>query len=215
MRVSRTALLLGVVVAASGSDCGKWQTLFDGGNTANWEEVTGRPFPSHAWTIEDGCLRTVPSPDGVQDIRTIRTFHSFELMWEWKVSPGANSGVKYFIRRVDKWDSKTGPGYQARGRGSEYQIADDYGDPDAESTRTKSAASLYGKLAPATDKRLRPVGEFNQSKIVVRGAQVEHWLNGEKVLSYREPSPVDSPVVLQNHNSIVWFRNIRIRELCD
>ncbi len=215
MRASGFVILLGAVAMAAPTDCGGWEALFNGHDVSKWQEVTGGPFPTAAWAIDDGCLRTVPSGDGVQDLRTAAVFRSFELVWEWKVSPGANSGVKYFIRRIDKWASKTGKGYQARGRGAEYQIADDGGDRDASSNSAKSAASLYGRLAPNAAKQLRPVGEFNESKIVVHGNEVEHWLNGEKVLSYHEASPGESPIVLQNHNSVVWFCNIRIRPLCD
>lgn len=191
-----------------------WEPLFDGRTAAGWQEVTGALFPAGAWSIADGSLRTVPNDDGVQDIRTTASFGpSFELVWEWRASAGANSGVKYFIRRVDRWVSKNGRGYQARGRGAEYQIADDSGDRDAAGDPARSSAALYGKLAPAA-KTLRAVGEFNESRIVVRRGAVEHWLNGAKVLSYVEPDPVESPIVLQNHNSVVWFRNIRIKQTC-
>lgn len=206
------AVLAPVVSAA---ECGAWQTLFDGRATAGWVEVTGTEFPKAAWTLDGGALRTIPNEDGVQDIRTSRTFGTtFELEWEWRVSPGANSGLKYFIRRVDRWASRNGKGYQARGRGSEYQIADDAGDRDAAADPARSAGSLYGKIAPGAGKTLRTVGEFNHSRVVVRDGAVEHWLNGVKVLAYVEPDPVESFIVLQNHNSVVWFRNIRIREGC-
>ena len=203
-----------LVPLSSAEECGAWRTLFDGRSPAGWQEVTGASFPSAAWTIEDGALRALPNENGVQDIRSDTAVRpDFELLWEWKVSAGANSGVKYFIRRTDSWESRNGRGYQARGRGSEYQIADDAGDRDAARDPARSTASLYGKLPPSS-KTLRPVGEFNESRIVAREGRVEHWLNGRIVLTYNEPDPIESPIVLQNHNSTVWFRNIRVRELC-
>lgn len=196
------------VAAFCAETCGQWQSL-------EWQEVTGASFPQAAWAFESGgVLRTVPSENGVQDLRSVRTYRSFEFSWEWKVSAGANSGVKYFIRKVDRWPARNGNGYQARGRGAEYQIADDSGDRDAMSDPARATGSLYSKLAPAASKRLSAVGEWNESRIVVRGTEVEHWLNRTKVLSYREAEPVESPIVLQNHNSVVWFRALRIRELC-
>jgi hypothetical protein len=211
----RALVLFAILLPLSyGGECGAWRTVFDGRSTAGWLEVTGAPFPRAAWAIDDGALRAVPNEDGVQDIRTAFTVApAFELAWEWKVSAGSNSGVKYFIRRTDRWESRNGRGYQARGRGSEYQIADDAGDRDASRDPARSTASLYGKLAPG-NKSLRPLGEFNESRIVVREGKVEHWLNGAMVLTYVEADPLESPIVLQNHNSTVWFRNIRIRELC-
>jgi hypothetical protein len=164
--------------------------------------------------MENGTLRANPNEDGVQDIRSESAVGpDFELAWDWKASAGANSGVKYFIRRTDRWESRNGRGYQARGRGSEYQIADDAGDRDASRDPARSTGSLYGKVAPV-GKSVRAVGEFNESRIVAREGRVEHWLNGARVLTYSEPNPIESPIVLQNHNSTVWFRNIRIRELC-
>lgn len=205
--VALTAMLISS--AATAQTCNhEWQPL-------EWIEVTGAPFPSASWAAEpNGVLRTIPSEDGRQDLRSTRAFRSFEFAWEWKASPGANSGVKYFIRKTDRWAAKNGKGYQARGRGAEYQMADDAGDRDAASNPARSTASLYSKLAPATSKHLKPIGEWNESRVVVNGAHVEHWLNGDKVLSYTEESPIESPIVLQNHNSVVWFRNLRIREIC-
>jgi hypothetical protein len=212
MTCRRVAVLLGSVViscAASAQPCNReWQPI-------EWIEVTGLPFPVASWAKESGgVLRTIPNDDGRQDLRSTRTYRSFEFAWEWRASPGSNSGVKYFIRETERWAAKNGKGYQARGRGAEYQIADDTGDRDANSDPARSTASLYSKIAPAASKPLKPVGDWNESRIVVNGSEVEHWLNGQKVLSYTEQSPKETPIVLQNHNSVVWFRNLRIREIC-
>lgn len=189
---------------------GAWVSLFDGETVAGWQEVTGRAFPAGAWKVEDGCLRTVVVKEGgFQDIRTVRTFREFELEFEWKIEPGGNSGVKYLIERVDEWQ---GPkGRMARGRGPEYQLIDDDANEDSKGNPAKQTGSLYGKLAPSRHV-MKPAGEFNVSRIVVRGGRVEHWLNGVKVLEYPHAA-VESPIVLQNHSSVVWFRKIRVLDL--
>lgn len=197
--------------------------LFDGQTTSGWVEITGEPFPRGSWKIEDGCLKALPNPDGIQDIRTLRTFRAFELRLEWKIAAAGNSGIKYLVHKIDRWDSKTGKGYHARARGLEYQLADDDANDDAKSKATSRAAGLYGIFEPSGEARLKPVGEFNESRIVVADGRVEHWLNGAKAASFalkdldtaRFPTRavMESPIALQNHNSEVWFRNIRIRPL--
>lgn len=200
---------------------GGWTSLFDGRSTSGWEEVTGAPFPS-TWLIENGCLKAVPNQDGTQDIRTKRSFHSFELEWEWKMAPAGNSGVKYLVHKIDRWTSKTGKGYQARARGLEYQLADDAENPDARSKDLSRSGGLYGVYAPLSQAAKSP-GEFNRSRLLVDRGHVEHWLNGVKTADFdlgqldtkRFPTRgvFASPISLQNHNSETWFRNIRIREL--
>ncbi len=106
----------------------EWQSLFDGKSTKGWVEVTGKPFPSHSWTIEDGCLKSLVRTDGFQDIRTVEKFRSFELEFEWKLLKDGNSGVKYLIQNIDEWTNKEGR--QARARGLEYQLVD-RNSPDA------------------------------------------------------------------------------------
>ena len=197
-----------------------WRLLFDGKTTAGWEEITGKPFPSNCWTIEDGSLKALVRTDGFQDIRTKETFGNFELEFEWKMGKDGNSGVKYRIERVDEWTNAAGR--QARARGLEYQLADDANEDSASDPR-RVAGSLYSAIAPAP--RIRPrIGEFNQSRIVVNGNRVEHWLNGTKVVEFetnapevralvRGELPKTSPISLQNHSSETWFRSIRIKPL--
>src|SRR4051812_26231500 len=198
----------------------RWRSLFDGKTTAGWEEITGKPFPTNCWSVEDGSLKALVRTDGFQDIRTKDTFGSFKLEFEWKLLKNGNSGVKYLIHRVEEWTNAAGR--QARARGLEYQLADDTNE-DAASDPRRVAGSLYSLIAPTP--RIPPrIGEFNNSRIVVKGRHVEHWLNGSKVVAFETTAPEvvrllggeapqASPISLQNHSSEAWSRNIRIRPL--
>ena len=213
-----------------------WIRLFDGKTTEGWRDASGGPFPGVSWRVEDGCLRAIPNPDGFQDIVTTRLFASFELEFEWKISAAGNSGVKYFVQRhmMRKARGDALPGSAARG--FEYQITDDIANPDALSDPKHTAAALYGFAAPGP-KQLAPVGEFNRSRIVLRGGHIEHWLNGVKVVEANYMSDpmqaairermknsddakalmsgerVETPIALQHHSDPVWFRSIKIRRL--
>jgi hypothetical protein len=194
-----------------------WSLLFDGKTTSGWLEITGKPFPANCWTVEDASLKALVRTDGFQDIRTVDTFRSFDLQFDWRMLKNGNSGVKYFIQKVDEWTNKAGR--QARARGLEYQLADDTND-DAASDPRRVAGSLYSLIAPVP--RIPPrIGEFNHSRLLVDGRHVEHWLNGVKVVEFETgdlpkgsvPSAEASPISLQNHSSETWFRNIKIRIL--
>lgn len=205
-----------------------WHSLFDGSTSKGWLDVSGKPFPKHSWTIEDGCLKSLVRTDGFEDIRTVETFKSFELQFEWKLAKLGNSGVKYLIQRVDDWTNKEGR--QARARGLEFQLVD-LDSPDA-SDPTRITGALYSLLAPANANW--KIGVFNEARLIVHGDHVEHWLNGIRVLSYEttntavqsalrkmlpKDAPADaalvteSPISLQNHSAETWFRNIKIRAL--
>jgi hypothetical protein len=205
-----------------------WHSLFDGSTSKGWVEVTGKPFPAHSWAIEDGCLKGLVRTDGFEDIRTAETFKSFELQFEWKLAKLGNSGVKYLIQRVDDWTNKEGR--QVRARGLEYQLVD-LDSPDA-SDPTRITGALYSLLAPANANWR--IAVFNDSRLIVHGDHVEHWLNGTRVLSYETTNPAvqsalrkmlpkeagpntplvkESSISFQNHSSEVWFRNIKIRAL--
>jgi hypothetical protein len=205
-----------------------WRLLFDGKTTNGWLEVTGKPFPSDCWTVQDGALHALPR-SGFQDIRTAGVFGAFDLRFEWKIGAEGNTGLKYLVQRVDEWTNAGGR--QARARGLEYQLADDAND-DAASDPRRAVASLYSALKPSP--RVSPrIGEYNQSRILFDGRNVEHWFNGVRVLRYDVNSPVvqallrshlpkDSPdgpisfrtpISLQNHASPAWFRDLKIRPL--
>ena len=205
------------------------QVLFDGKTSDGWVEVTGKPFPPNSWTVEDGCLKTVVRPGGAQDIRTVESFRSFDLEFDWKVLANGNSGVKYLLQHIDEWNNKLGR--QARARGLEYQLADNHG-PDAVDPN-RSTASLYSAIAPMPP-TTPAVGSFNHSRIVVNGDHVEHWLNGVRVVSFdlngpeaqkvfvglrkkgedaSTPIQHDTPISLQNHGTEAWFKKLKIRRL--
>jgi hypothetical protein len=181
----------------------------------------GLSHTADRWVVEAGELRTVPG-SGI-DLVTRDTYGDFELEFEWRVAPGGNSGVMYRVVETAEAAWTTGP---------EYQVLDDALHPDGRDPTT-SAASLYDLIAPPTNKRLERVGSFSRGRIVIRDGGVEHWLNGERVVSYdwdgstvRElvaaskfadldgfMAAEDGQVVFQHHGEEAAFRNIRIRSL--
>lgn len=161
----------------------------------------GNPVPP-CWSNEGGAIHFKPQ-SARGGIRTRETFQSFEFEFEWKVPPKGNSGVKYRIFYLTRGDAA----------GNEYQVVDDAGDRGAIEHATERAGALYNQIAPAKAVS-KPPGEFNQSRIVVRGRHIEHWLNGEKVVEYEtESAPLESPILLQDHGVETWYRNLRIRRL--
>lgn len=204
-----------------GSQGSAWTVLFDGTSTAAWRGYRQQEFPSQSWKIEEGTLKTVVGTPRV-DIITRQPYENFELELEWKVSPEGNSGIFYRVTEDSEQIWHSGP---------EVQILDDERHRDGKDPKT-SAGALYALKAPH-HKVLRPVGEFNQVRLIVRGNQVEHWLNGAKILEYDlESDELKAQIAnskfapypqfakarrghigLQHHGQEVWFRNVRIREL--
>jgi hypothetical protein len=205
-----------------------WKLLFDGKSLAGWHGYNGQP-PA-AWTVEDCALKTVGTEgnygsDKRADLTTDREFTNFEISVDWKVSKGGNSGIIYGVVEDEKYDApwKTGP---------EYQLIDDAGFPEKLEAWQKAGAN-YAMHLPNAQKRLKPVGEWNSSRIVVNGSHVEHWLNGRKILEFERWTPEwkkrresgkwkDTPdyglaktgrIALQDHGSVFWFRNVKLREL--
>lgn len=198
--------LVAVQVAATHDSPGPdgWVNLFDGSSAHGFIDIGGGPIPP-SWTIEDGLLRAVAGKGG-RALRTRDTYRSFELKFEWKAPPKGNSGIKYHLYYLND-------GRGSDGTGREYQIADDEGDPGAIQFPVERTGGLYNQFAPKGAKP-RPLGEFNESAIIVRGRHCEHWLNGVKVLEYEsESGPLEGPLVLQHHTTNMWFRNIRIKRL--
>jgi hypothetical protein len=212
-----------------------WHLLFDGATTNGWRSTHGPAFPATGWEVKDGLI-SVTEHGGEEggnagDIITTRTYANFELFVDFRITPGANSGIKYFV------NLNMAPGHEGHGSaiGFEYQILDDALHPDAKMGRDgdRTLASLYDMIPAAKDKPVKPIGEWNTARIVIRGTHGEHWLNGVKVLEYDRATPQfrkavaeskfhvyphfgeanDGYILLQDHGFPVSFRNIKIREL--
>jgi 3-keto-disaccharide hydrolase len=239
-----------------------WILLFDGHSFDHWRNPEHLNPPGDAWTIEDGCLKATAHPHITEDLISAGTYHDFEMQWDWRISPAGNSGVKYEIQALPVLTPAiTGKRFEDRvnqaltqhlfnrdaippsGRsqiyvvGFEYQMIDNGHHPDALRGPLYQSGALYGIVPPIRDVT-RPVGEFNHSRLVVRGRHVEHWLNGVKVVDvtinrdllrhtlgkrWGVDSPVfhlladqpkhDAPISLQNHDDVAWFRDIKIKPL--
>lgn len=196
----------------------EWVALFDGRTTAGWHGYGQVEAPA-GWQVIDGALVRV-GPGG--DLVTDEIYADFELELEWMISPGGNSGIFFRVADGKSYVWETGP---------EMQVLDNALDYDGKSPLT-SAGSNYALHAPLRD-TTRPIGEWNQARLVVHGAHVEHWLNGEKLLEYELWSPEWQALVaaskfagmpgygleragriaLQDHGDPVWYRAIRLREL--
>jgi hypothetical protein len=205
-----------------------WELLFDGRTTDGWRGYAHTNFPAHGWVVEDGTLKNVGKNgrqgSGGGDLVSTRKFEDFDFKFDWRISPGGNSGVKYFVR-----EGKTGKS----GVGFEYQILDDDANPDGANGPNRQAGALYYLIAPNKAKHLAPVGEWNHSEIIVRGNHAEHWLNGARIVSFEIKSPemaaaiakskfknvagfgekMPTVLLLQDHGDTVWFRNLKVRAL--
>ncbi len=199
-----------------------WKLLFDGKTTAGWHGYGSKDFPG-GWQVVDGALTRIGLAG---DIVTTEKFRDFELAIEWKVAPGGNSGI--FYRGVESSTPKLTPLYHTA---PEMQVLDDAKHADGKSPLT-SAGSNYG-LYPAPRGIVKPADEWNSARILVKGNQVEHWLNGTKVVSYELDSAewtakvkaskfdkwpgygkaAEGVIGLQDHGDRVAYRNIKIRAL--
>lgn len=196
-----------------------FRLLFNGTSTSGWRGFRKETFPDAGWEVIDGELRHT---EGGGDIITDDLFANFELRLEWKISPGGNSGIFFRVTEEEELTYISGP---------EMQVLDDSGHANGES-RLTSAGANYG-LHPAPEGAVRPVGEWNEVRLIVDGAHVEHWLNGTKIVEYELWSDEWEALVsqtkfadweaygrsetghiaLQDHGDVVSFRSIRIKEL--
>jgi len=210
-----------------------WQLLFDGKSPAGWRSAKGAAFPAQGWQIADGTLTVLPS-EGKEaanggDIVTQAEYSAFDLSFEFKLTPGANSGLKYFVTLAEKTDMSA--------IGLEYQVLDDALHPDAKLGRdgNRTLASLYDLQTAAKPPRfVHAIGEWNVGRVVVYpNNHVEHYLNGAKVLEYDRGSPAfralvaqskyhvwpnfgEAPaghLLLQDHGNRVSFRSIKLKKL--
>ena len=215
-----------------------WRLLFDSRTLKGWRGLGYDTVPTAHWVVVDGAIKKIASgkvpklPDGQPlhggDLMTVDTFGDFELTWEWKVTPGANSGLKYNVS--EELSVKEAPNHAALG--FEYQILDDDRHPDGK-LASHRAGALYDLIAPSRPTHVHPVGEWNQSKLVFKGNHGEHWLNGEKLLEFDlGTARMDSclakskfrslpwfgerrrgHIILQDHGDEVYFKNIKVRDL--
>ena len=215
-----------------------WRLLWDGKSSEGWRSAKAEGFPKNGWTIRDGMLIVRDSGGaesvGGGDIITRERFSEFELLVDFKITPGANSGIKYFVQ--PNLDPITGSGAKSAAGsaiGLEFQILDDERHPDAKMGRdgNRTIASLYDLQTAAASKQPNPIGEWNTARVLVKGRHVEHWLNGAKVLEYERGSEAfrdlvaqskyktipgfgewqDGHILLQEHGDEVAFRNVKIR----
>lgn len=205
----------------------EWIWLFDGSSTEHWVGVKSGQFPAQGWVIEEDALvvnKGEKSENRGGDIITREKYGNFDLQFEFKLTPGANSGVKYFVKLYE----------DGRVLGCEYQLIDDEGNKDVanDPDGKRLTASLYELFAPE-GKKLKPAGTWNKSRIVVQGNHVEHWLNEKKVVEYERGSEEflaarakskfkevadfglieEGYIMLTDHGDEVAYRNIRIRKL--
>lgn len=215
---SLAGLMIAGLLAGCATDrqSGRWQSLFDGKTSDGWRGYRQAGFPTKGWVVEDGCLHLLGHSDG-GDIITTRKFTDYELEWEWKIVPKGNNGIKYLVTE----DRPGAPG-------PEYQMIDD----SVVSDPKQQTAAFYAVLPAAANKPLKPPGEWNRSRLLVRGNHVEHWLNGVKALTYELGSPevkagvaaskfktspgfgekITGHILLTYHHDETWYRSIKIRE---
>ena len=208
-----------------------WRLLWDGHSTAGWRGAKTDSFPERGWVIEAGVLKVLKGDGGEStnggDIITTDTYRNFILKVDFKITEGANSGIKYFVD--PDLNRQAGSAI-----GCEFQILDDLRHPDAKLgvADNRTLGSLYD-LIPAPENKPFRANEFNTAMIVVQGNHVEHWLNGTKLLEYERNNDLwnalvayskfakwprfgnaeQGHILLQDHGDEVWFKNIKIKEL--
>jgi hypothetical protein len=201
---------------------GGWIQLFNGKDLTGWRGYNKPDAKETRWKVVDGLLALdhngAGDTHGVRDLITDTTYEQFDLRWEWKISEGGNSGVKYFVVE-DRPDAI----------GHEYQMIDDERHPDAKIGPHRQTAAFYD-VFPAHDRPMKPAGEWNTSEVIVKGKHVTHLLNGKNVLEYDMESPallaaiekskfkgidrfsklIPGHILVQDHGDAVWFRKIEI-----
>ena len=198
-----------------------WKLLFDGQTLGGWQPIGKAGSPVTGWVVKDGVLFHGKGAGG-GDIVTAESYGDFELTWEWRIREGGNSGLKYNLPDA------------AKGVGFEYQLLDDAKHPDgAVGGGRRQTASLYDLIVPSAERQVRPVGEWNESRILVKGGHVEQWLNGVKTVEFDFGSDdlkariakskyknmanfgvkTKSPILLQDHGDEVSFRSVKLRVL--
>jgi hypothetical protein len=236
-----------------------WQRLFDGKTFNHWRDPSKQSPPSDSWAIEGGTITTRLNPVIEEDLISTKSYGDFELQFDWKVSEGGNTGLKYRLQKTVLVDPDAPSAFEAKvqqalqqptllrddlppgKRVSEYTIAfemqliDDERHPDAKKDANRTTGALYSMLAPVR-KPAHPAGEWNHSRLVLKGKHFEHWINGELALSGSLDDPaglanlkqrwtagpavydilshaqLQGQIMLQHHGDAVWFKNLKIRE---
>lgn len=207
-----------------------WQLLFNGKNFNGWRGVNRLDFPEKGWVVEENCILNTGETGG--SIITEKEYDNFELVWQWRLTtPGANSGLKYFV--VERQKDDGGYGY-----GIEFQLLDDANFDWMKNDKMKpndfhTLGAAYELYEPSPDKRPKKLGKWNKCKLVSNNGKIEHWLNGKKILEYDRFSDdfkqkvlaskfknvenfglhKSGHILLQDHNSKVYFRNLKIKIL--
>lgn len=201
-----------------------WVLLFDGTSTQGWKGYNQDAVPA-AWVVEDGTLSldTAQLETGGGDIMTAGTYENYELRLEWKISPNGNSGIIYNVVEGEHPNTYN--------TGLEMQVLDNEGHPDGKIEKHRTG-DLYD-LVKSSEEPVKPVGEWNQIRLVQKDGVIEHWVNGVKVVEADTNTPewaeliagskfsempdfAKSPgghIALQDHGNKVWYRNIKIKEL--
>jgi hypothetical protein len=202
---------------------GKWTILFDGKSFDGWHSYLKNEV-SPQWKVEDGAI--VLTEKGGGDLLTNKEYENFELALEWKISKAGNSGIVYRVHESAEFKSSDQTGL-------EMQVLDNERHPNAKQGLDRTAGSLFDMVAPNDSTVCRPAEEWNKARLVVNKNQVEHYLNGRKIVEYLIHGPQWADLIsnskfknwtslgkyskghiaLQDHGNKVWFRNIRIREL--
>ena len=208
-----------------------WRLLFDGKTFNGWRGFHSDKVPE-GWAIENGCIKKMQAEGELGraggDLITVDQFDNFEFSVEWKISQGGNSGIKYLV-------SESLPPSGRSAVSFEYQVLDDKNHPDAKAgiAGNRTSGSLYDLIPASKAKVLKPVGEFNLTRILIKGNHIEHWLNGVKVVEFERGSEnlkqhiaeskfkttkgfgeiAKGHILFQDHGNAVWFRNIKVRAL--
>ena len=203
-----------------------WELLFDGSSLDQWRDYNGEDLSAN-WFVADGTIQAEGGGgDASGYIVSKKEYENFELVWDWKIAEGGNSGILYHVVENPKFKVPyvTAP---------EYQLIDDEGFPSPLEDWQKTAADYAMHTTDTAKTNIKPAGEWNTSKIVFDNGHVEHWLNGEKVIEFeawtddwhaRKNSGkwANAPeyglakkglICLQDHGSAAWFRNVKIKEL--
>ena len=209
-----------------------WKLLWDGKTTHGWRGADKSGFPEKGWKVEDECL-VVEAGNGGEaaqggDILTVETFKDFEFSVDFMLTPGANSGIKYFV--AEGLNKGIGSAI-----GLEFQLLDDKLHPDAAQGvgGNRTCGALYDLIPPLPARKVNAPGQWNNARIVAKGSHVEHWLNGILIVEYERGTQMyralvqkskyasypsfgeadRGPILLQDHGNRVQFRNIKVRTL--